>query len=56
MFKSTIMHKMKIHNTCNGLFPLLMQEFYSKLILVIKAQSDDRFSKFLQVLLQQIEI
>ena len=45
---------MKIYD--HGLPPLLMQNPYSKFILAIKTLSVDRFSKFLQVLLQQIEI
>ena len=39
-----------------GLSPLLMQNPYSKYILVIKTLIFDRFTKFLQVLLRQIEI
>ena len=40
----------------HGLSPLLMQNPYSKFIFDIKTLVFDRFSKFLQVLFQQIEI
>ena len=46
--------KMKIYD--HGLLPLLMQNPYSKFILVIKMLPVDRFSKTLQPLLRQIEI
>ena len=45
---------MKIYD--HGLYPLLLQNPYSKYILAIKKLSVDRFSKSLQVLLRQIEI
>ena len=54
MFKYRMLHKMKIYD--HKLPPLLMHNPYSKFILVIETLSVDRFSKFLQVLLQQIEI
>ena len=53
MIKSNLAHKMKI---CIGLSPLLMQNSYLKLILAITTLSVDSFSKFLLVLLGQIEI
>ena len=54
MSESRILHKIKIHY--HGLSPLLMQNSYFKLILAIKMLSVDRFSKFLQVLLRQVEL
>ena len=45
---------MKIYD--HGLPPLLMQNPYSKFLLAIKTLSVDRFLKFLQVLMRQIEI
>ena len=45
--------KTKIYN--HDLPPLLMQNSYSKFIFAIKTLIFDRFSKFLQALLRQIE-
>ena len=53
MFKSKLLQRTKIYN--HGLPPMLMQNPYSKFILAIKTLIFDRFSKFLQALLRQIE-